>query len=76
MVPMAIGNLSELTRLWLRDNMLEGELPGSLDSLMNLWSVRIDGNNFTGLHTRGSGQCGDQRRDADMLSLPTCEDGS
>ena len=47
-IPPALGDLSALETLDLRDNELTGEIPAELGSLANLQTLRLSGNSFTG----------------------------
>ena len=47
-LPVELGNLTELTRLHLRNNDLTGPIPAELGNLANLWFLDLAHNNFTG----------------------------
>nr|XP_010924703.1 probable LRR receptor-like serine/threonine-protein kinase At1g53430 isoform X1 [Elaeis guineensis] len=47
-IPAALGNLVNLSRLFLSANNFGGDLPDSLGNLKNLEDFRIDGNPITG----------------------------
>ena len=72
-MPAEIGNLSNLTNLWLQDNSLSGALPNELDNLTNLERVRIAPNGFTGCVPAALANA--DSTDAADLGLPTCNGG-
>ena len=75
-----MGNLTALTNLWLKDNMLIGQIPRELGDLPALERVRISGNEFTGCMPAGllDDEVTGRTSDAEVYELPTCdsEDGS
>ena len=77
MVPMEIGNLVDLTNRWLKNNMLDGDLPSSLDNLTNLERVRISGNNFDADACLPASLAAVTDNDYDLIdpALPTCGSG-
>ena len=71
-----LGDLSALTNLWLKDNMLSGEIPRELGDLSSLVRVRISGNDFTGCIPAGLTDDEEMGRtsDAESLGLEACGD--
>ena len=47
-IPESIGNLTELTQLWLSYNQLYGEIPASFNNLTKLERLSLHGNNLSG----------------------------
>ena len=48
LTPAELGNLSNLTHLYLGGNALSGEIPAWLGSLSNLGYLSLDGNELSG----------------------------
>ena len=47
-VPKELGNLSNLTQLWLYNNQLRGQIPSELGNLSNLTILKLDRNQISG----------------------------
>ena len=47
-IPSSIGQLINLTKLWLHNNQLTGEIPPEIGNLTNLTSLSLSNNQFTG----------------------------
>ena len=47
-IPSSIGNLTNLTDLYLNVNQLTGQIPSSIGNLINLERLWLNGNEFTG----------------------------
>ena len=47
-IPAELGNLSNLSSLWLGGNELTGEIPAELENLSNLGRLGLSGNELTG----------------------------
>tara|TARA_B100001250_G_C19747212_1_gene765921 strand:+ start:311 stop:1210 length:900 start_codon:yes stop_codon:yes gene_type:complete len=47
-IPIEIGNLTNLERLYLNENQLTGEIPSEIGNLTNLTSINLSVNSLTG----------------------------
>ncbi|MFN8357894.1 MAG: T9SS type A sorting domain-containing protein [Spirosomataceae bacterium] len=47
-LPIEIGNLTNLQTLWLSTNQLSGSIPSQIGNLSNLLSLALDNNNLSG----------------------------
>ena len=65
-----MGDLALLEHLFLRDNMLTGEIPSELEELSNLAHLYLEGNGFTGCIPPGLRDV--ENSDLGLLGLAYC----
>ena len=65
-----MGDLSNLTRLWLDSNQLTGAIPAELGDLTNLRWLGLASNQLTGCIPEGLRNI--RRNDFGVLGLPFC----
>jgi len=47
-IPSSIGNLINITNLWLAQNQLSGQIPPELGNLINAVEILLQGNQLSG----------------------------
>ena len=69
-IPAWLGNLANLTHLYLNSNQLTGKIPAELGKLVNLERIQLAGNQFTGCVPLGLRDVANN--DFGNLDLPFC----